>query len=492
MITLKHNIPYLDFPFDEVLNVVCIRDLEVGLGMMGMRCKGKPKKAQIVKMYDTYVKENPVDVLRCLRPEELSLMDKLLKQGKGGHVTVKGIELYNQLQKMNLVVSYEDEKAYTTDIYLIDEMHAVFAPHIDYVTSHPVDYSSEKSKKTPLDATLFEVSLKCHEIMAKVKKWTDGNRLDEMSNKELDRFIDALYEYEEVMDEYEGRLTSLISATPQGFAGRQKDIDTVMKDVRFVYDNINDMQEIMEEVQEMESSDDEEYFDPDDKEQLEKLFNSKAVKDTLEMIKKDRMDAMEEAIRAEKEDGPFKYQPAFTKHPAKYPPLKESYCGTRLVRPRIYEVTLPMDDGQYFIVYFIYLEQNGYTQATCYWGNIFDFAQKAAAEPYPGAGYVMLSKPFRKKYPHVAGVYGMHEDNEDCIQPYLTTIGWDGQPKEWFLSVRLWDFDFTRLITLTPLDCPEALDAIDALRDASIAMMRDIQRSDAKQPKQLMKELFKD
>ena len=77
----------------------------------------------------------------------------------------------------------------------------------------------------------------------------------------------------------------------------------------------------------------------------------------------------------------------------------------------------------------------------------------------------------------------MHEDNEDCTSPYLTTIGWDGQPKEWFLYVRLWDFDFARLITLTPLDCPGAL---DALRDTSLAMMRDIQRSDAKQPKKLI------
>ena len=489
MITIRTKTPYLAITFKEVLNVDSIQNLKEGFGMMGMRFKGKPSKAQIVKMYDEYVKANPVDVLRCLRPKELTLMNNILKQGKGGHVTVKGIELYNQLQKMNLVVSREDKKADSTEIYLIDELHAVFAPHIDNVISNPVDYSTDKSMKTPLDATLYELSYKCREIFAYVKKQTDGNRLNEMSNKDLDRFIDALYEYEEVLNEYEGKITSLISATPQGFANRQKDIDAVMKDVRFVYDGIIEMQDMLEEVREKESSD-EEYFDPDEKTQLEKLFNSKEVKDTIENIKKDRLDAMDEAIRAEKEEGPFKYLPAFTKHPAKYPPLKESYCGTRLVRPRIYEVTLPMDDGQYFIVYFIYMEQKGYTQATCYWGNIFDFAQKAAAEPYPGAGYVMLSKPFRKKYPHVAAVYGMHEDNEDCTMPYLTTIGWDGQPKEWFLSVRLWDFDFARLITLTPLDCPDALDAIDALRDASLAMMRDIQRSDAKQPKQLMNELF--
>ena len=211
----------------------------------------------------------------------------------------------------------------------------------------------------------------------------------------------------------------------------------------------------------------------------------------IDMITKDRMEAMEEAQRAEREDGPVKFLPAFTRHPAKYPPMKESYCATRLVRPRVFEVTLPLDDGLYFIVYFNFLEQNGYTQATCYWGNIFDFAQRAAAEPYPSAGYVMLSKPFRKKYPHVAAVYGMHEDNQDCTKPYLTTIGWNHQDKEWFLSVRLYNFDYVKLITYSPLDCPEVIEAIDALKKASLAMMHDIQRSDAKQPKMLMNQLFR-
>ena len=83
-----------------------------------------------------------------------------------------------------------------------------------------------------------------------------------------------------------------------------------------------------------------------------------------------------------------------------------------------------------------------------------------------------------------------YDYNNNQVTGFIHPIGWDGQPKEWFLSVRLWDFDFARLITLTPLDCPEALDAIDDLRDASLAMMRDIQRSDAKQPKKLMSELF--
>ena len=71
--------------------------MKEGFGMMGMRFKGKPSKAQIVKMYDEYVKANPVDVLRCLRPKELTLMN---------------------------------------------------------------NYSTDKSMKTPLDATLYELSYK--------------------------------------------------------------------------------------------------------------------------------------------------------------------------------------------------------------------------------------------------------------------------------------------------------------------------------------------
>ena len=56
--------------------------------------------------------------------------------------------------------------------------------------------------------------------------------------------------------------------------------------------------------------------------------------------------------------------------------------------------------------------------------------------------------------------------------------------------MRLYDFDFAKLLLLTPLDFDEVLGAIDDLKEAALAMMQDIQRSDAKSPKQLMNELF--
>ena len=494
MITINSDTPYLGIPFAELLDYDIIQNLKEGFGMMGMRFTGKPTKAGIVKAYNEYVKASPADVLRCLRPEDLKLMDKLLKQGKGGHFTVEGIQLYNQLQKMNLVVTHEDKDKNTTDLYLIDELYDLFAPHIGEVIKNPVDYSTDKSLKTPLDAVIFEISYKCRELVAHIDDWTKKKSPKEMSAKERDSFGGALDDYDDCLEEYSDKLTTLMAATPHGFAGRENDIERIKKTIKDVHGVIDHMQILLEAIQSGKAidgaDDDREEIDPEEKAELEQVLKSKEFKDVIDQITKDRMDAMKEAERAQREDGPVKFLPAFTKHPAKYPSMKESYCATRLVRPRVFEITLPLENDFYFIVYFNFMEQNGYTQATCYWGNIFDFAQKAAAEPYPGAGYVMLSKPFRKKYPHVASVYGMHEDNQDCTKPYLTTIGWEHQPKEWFLSVRMWDFDFAKLITYSPLDCPEVIEAIDELKKASLAMVHDIQRSDAKQPKLLISQLF--
>ena len=519
MITINSDTPYLGIPFVELLDFDIIQNLKEGFGMMGMRFTGKPTKAGIVKAYDEYVKANPADVLRCLRPEDLELMDKLLKQDKGGHVTVKGTQLYNQLQKMNLVVTHEDKQKNVTELFIIDELYELFALHIDEVKKHPVDYSDENSLKTPLDAVIFEISYKCRELVAHIENWTKRNSpkaafkreesrihsdyperkqaratLKEMSAKERENFGNALDDYDDCLEEYTDKLTTLIAATPQGFGKRQGDIERIMKTIKGVHDVIDHMQILLEAIQggkAIDGNDETDNTTSEERTQIEQVLKSKEFKDVIDQIKNDRMDGMKEAERAQREDGPVKFLPAFTKHPAKYPSQKESYCVTRLVRPRIFEITLPLEDGLYFVVYFIYMEQNGYTQATCYWGNIFDFALKAAAEPYPGAGYVMLSKPFRKKYPHVASVYGMHEDNQDCTKPYLTTIGWEHQSKEWFLSVRLWNFDYAKLITYSPLDCPEVIEAIDVLKKASLAMMHDIQRSDAKHPKLMMNELFK-
>lgn len=468
MVTINTDTPTLGIAFAGVLDVDAIRNLKEGFGMMGMRFTGRPAKAGIVKAYDEYVKGHPADVLRCLRPEELEMVDGILKQGKGGHVTVKGTRLYNQLQKMNLVLTREDDRAGSSNLYLIDELHDLFAPHIGAVMANPVDYHTDRTMKTPLDAVLFEISCVCRELDGHIGRWTRYKHPVEMTEGERGEFAEALDRYDEVLEEYGGRLTSLEAVTPRGFGPREDDIVRMKETLKNMHDAVGHMRLLLE------------------------AADGGTVDGTGDIIgrfMKDRMDAVEAAEKAEKE-GPFRHLPAFTRHPAGYPAAAGSCCATRLVRPRIFEVTLPLEDGLYFVAYFCYMGQNGYTQATCYWGNIFDFAEKAASEPYPGAGYVVLSKPFRRKYPHIAGVYGIHEDNERGEKPYLTTIGWDHQPKQWYLSMRLYGFDYARLVACGPLDCPGAIEAVDTLCRMSLSMAGDIRRSDAKSPRLLMNAMF--
>lgn len=88
-----------------------------------------------------------------------------------------------------------------------------------------------------------------------MNKWTYGKKLLEMSHKELDRFSDALFEYEDELDEYEGKLTTIISANPQGFAERQEDIDMVKNIIGDLHNSIIKMQEMLDKVREMKTSD---------------------------------------------------------------------------------------------------------------------------------------------------------------------------------------------------------------------------------------------
>ena len=235
MVTVNSDTPYLVISFADIFDIDIIQNLKEGFGMMGMRFKGKSNKAGIVKAYDEYVKSNPADVLRCLRSEDLELMNGILKQGKGGHVTVKGVQLYNQLQKMNLVVSHEDKRSKTTDLYLIDELYELFAPHIDEVMTHPVDYSTDQTLKTPLDAFIFEISYKCRELVAHIEDWTKRKSPKDMSRKERNSFGRALDDYDDCLKEYTDKLTTLIDATPQGFGKRQGDIERIKKTINDVH-----------------------------------------------------------------------------------------------------------------------------------------------------------------------------------------------------------------------------------------------------------------
>ena len=93
-----------------------------------------------------------------------------------------------------------------------------------------------------------------------------------MSFKELDCLSDNLFDYEDKLDEYEGKLASLIAATPQGFAARQEDIDSLMIVVGHVRHTIINMQEAVDKTIEITTSVDKHSDAKQPKQLMDELF----------------------------------------------------------------------------------------------------------------------------------------------------------------------------------------------------------------------------
>lgn len=112
--------------------------------------------------------------------------------------------------------------------------------------------------------------------------------------------------------------------------------------------------------------------------------------------------------------------------------------------------------------------------------------------PYPGADYHEVKRPFCKKYPTMANAFGQKVDKQgkSLLVPYITTIGWEGQPKTWFINYNIYGLDFLDLAMYGPMVSDEYATAIGNFRDLCIKFFKEIMRSDAKSPKAKLKAYF--
>lgn len=97
------------------------------------------------------------------------------------------------------------------------------------------------------------------------------------------------------------------------------------------------------------------------------------------------------------------------------------------------------------------------------------------------------SKHFRKKYPVISSLYGQHTDTAEDI--HISTIGFEGNPKEWYISMRIYGEMFDDLLHGNLLMNVAFASAVGNLCMASVDVFKEIMKSDAKQPKILLKEL---
>lgn len=144
------------------------------------------------------------------------------------------------------------------------------------------------------------------------------------------------------------------------------------------------------------------------------------------------------------------------------------------------EVTVRINEHQYFNMNF--LNHDGYIMACCRWAHVLNFTEN-------GLDHIqmMIKRHFQKKYPVISSLYGQHTDTAEDI--HISTIGFEGNPKEWYISMRIYGERFDDLMHGNPLMNVTFASAVGNLCMASVDVFKEIMKSDAKQPKMLLKEL---
>lgn len=101
------------------------------------------------------------------------------------------------------------------------------------------------------------------------------------------------------------------------------------------------------------------------------------------------------------------------------------------------EVTVRINEHQYFNMNF--LNHDGYIMACCRWAHVLDFTENGLDRIQ-----MMIKRHFLKKYPVISSLYGQHTDTAEDI--HISTIGFEGNPKEWYISMRIYGEKFEDLL----------------------------------------------
>ena len=199
-----------------------------------------------------------------------------------------------------------------------------------------------------------------------------------------------------------------------------------------------------------------------------------------------------ERIRKELDDAnkklkvPVEVYPAITKNP---PRLLEDdmLINSKLIRPGLIEAVFPLAEDLYMVSYFIM--QKDCVIACCCLGDLLDFVKNGVEQR---GGVAVLKKYFRKKYPYLASLYDVKPDSlgKWPANPYLMTIAWESEEPRWYLTEKIYDGDFPSMVYYGVVNDQKALEVLFHFREALDKMWKELDNSDAKAPKAIMKEFF--
>lgn len=198
--------------YSDFLQYDTIPHLKKAFSLMGRRFIGQPRKVQIANGIARYVREHPLEVLQKCESDTLMYIKKMIEMGKGSHITIGEPNIYDlQIQEMELVLTYFDKNQ--TELYLLDELHDIFAPHIDEAYRNPSDVlqkdmvkflqemaeeikgaADPEAKKNELlcEAMMYQLALGIDSIINAHAKILHDKFPAQMSAKELEAFSSML------------------------------------------------------------------------------------------------------------------------------------------------------------------------------------------------------------------------------------------------------------------------------------------------------------
>lgn len=183
---------------------------------------------------------------------------------------------------------------------------------------------------------------------------------------------------------------------------------------------------------------------------------------------------------------PVEVYPAITKHP---PRLLEDdmLINSKLIRPGLIEAVFPLAEDLYMVTYFIM--QKDCIIACCCLGDLLDFVKNGVEQQ---GGVAVLKKHFRKKYPYLASLYDVKPDSlgKWPAMPYLVTIAWESEEPRWYLTEKIYDGDFPSMVYYGVVNDQKALEVLFHFRETLDKIWKELEKSDAKVPKERMKEYF--
>lgn len=458
MITLRQDKNEMDISIHDMMMLDTKANMLEAYDLAGLKISKKAPKEVLASSWDHIVHDEPAFIIVHLPENEQKMLTKLAVMKQEEYITApRNPEKFLMMQKLYLVVTYEG-KDYQ-HIYMPDSVRKVI--------------SELAEEEIELHPGMREMNNAIDKMVGLNERMTSLLTNTDLSDKERKRQV------LELKSEFDAIIADLKTIE------QRKDCSLPLK--QFISDmegqkKLCDMISVAPtkgtEKKSMKTRTTKE-------EKEDKLFDNLAM--AVAAHKQQEMEDAEKNV-----EKPVSFSPAITANP---PQLMEEWqvFSQKLIRPTVLEVVLRLTKVSY-MVFYVFLQES-YIHVACCWDDILDFVWNGVDQPTPWNPYTEIKKHFRKKYPVIASLFGQKEtkDGKPLPEPYLTTIGFDHQPKKWWLSTKLPDRnvdDFTKWALYEMTNDNDCADILGNLRDACLDIFDEINDSDAKTPKEKMHTYF--